>query len=152
MINHAKSDMNIYNRLKSKWLELGIPFNEGISHASIEHFEKRHGLTLPSTFKEYLRAVNGMKYRQTDENLVSFLSLDAIDQEAVRKVSGDEVDIIFAEFCVFSHYYLLRLKRSGEQVTIAASDGAHEKRIADSFEGFLSQYLIDPSKVAYCWS
>lgn len=144
--------MSVYERLKAKWLETGVPVNDGISQVTIDRFEHKNSIALPSTFKEYLLVVNGMKNGQTDENLVSFLSLDAIDQEARYEISASEVDVIFAEFSIYSHYYVLRIKRSGEQVAILAADGEHEKQIADSFEGFVSSYLADPSKMAYCWA
>lgn len=144
--------MSVYERLRTRWLEAGIPINEGTSQTTIDCFEKTHNIKLPSTFKEYLLTVNGMKDGQADENLVSFLSLDAIDQEAHHKeIPASEVDVVFAEFSIYSHYYVLRIRRSGEQVAVFAFDGEHEKQIASCFEGFVSNYLSDPSKVAYCW-
>jgi hypothetical protein len=145
--------METYQRLRAKWLENGIPVNQGIAQGSIECFEQKHGITLPHAFKEYLLTIDGMKKGQVDEELVSFLPLDAIDQESnYREISGEQVDLIFAEYSIFCHWYVLRATRTGDQSGVFAADGEHEKQIARTFEEFVVSYLSSPSKVARCWT
>jgi len=144
--------MSIYEMLRARWLEAGIEVNEGVPQGVLDRFEQKHRVSLPRDFREYLLTVNGMKPGQTDENLVSFLALEVIDQtDNVKELSADLVELVFAEFCIYSHSYVLRTPRSGEGCVVIATDGKHEKQIAESFEQFIRQYLDDPVKIAYCW-
>jgi hypothetical protein len=139
--------------LRTKWVEAGIAVNDGITTEALDRFQEKRLVSLPSAFKEYLLTVNGMKDGQTDENLVSFLSLETIDQEPTFMVlSADFFEIIFAEFSVYSHLYVLRASRNGETAPILATDSKHEIRIASSFEDFVNLYLATPAKIAHCWA
>jgi hypothetical protein len=133
-------------------LEAGIAAKDGVAPSAIDCFEEKHHVSLPAAFKAYLSTVDGMLEGQTDENLVSFLSLESIDQEAnVRKVSANEIEMIVAEFSLYSHWYALRTSGSGSPSPVIVTNGNQEKQIATSFEDFLNQYLSSPTKVAYCW-
>jgi hypothetical protein len=134
------------------WLDAGILFNEGMERPIIERFEARHGITLPSEFKEYLMTVNGMKNGQVDEHLISFLSLEDIDQQSnVKQVVPNEIDLTVAEYSLYAHWYVMRVTRNADRCCVLASDDEHEKPIAGSFQDFVETYLSNPSKVANCW-
>jgi hypothetical protein len=144
--------MTLCEQLRTTWLEAGISVNDGASQTRIEAFERTRNITLPTAFKNYLLTVNGMKDGEIDEHFISFLSIDAIDQEDVpHQLSTNEIDIVFAEFLIYSHYYVLRFTRSGEEISILAGDGEHEKTLANCFDECVSLYLRDPIKMAKCW-
>lgn len=145
--------MSTYQMLRERWLEAGIAVNDPVSQAVLDRFEENHHLSLPGDFKEYLLTVNGMVDGQTDAELISFLSLEAIDQDAEHNVlAGDHVEITIAEYSIYAHYYVMRVSRGGDRAAVFATDGEHRKQIAPSFREFVSQYLASPDKVAYCWA
>ena len=145
--------MSVYELLRTKWIEAGIRVNEGVSQAALSQFEERYDLTLPTDFKTYLLTVNGMQEGEVDEDLISFLSLEAIGREPnIEEISEDEIQMVVAEYCVYSHLYVLRYSRKGKGSPIFMTDGEHEKELATSFEDFASRYLSNPRRVAHCWS
>jgi hypothetical protein len=145
--------MSIYEMLRAKWLEAGIAVKDAVAPAALDRFEKKHRVSLPSEFRDFLLTVNGMQDGQVDEDLISFLSLEAIDQEAnCKEISANEVELVIAEYCIYSHTYVMRISRSGDRSPVLVTDGEHEKLIAASFKDFLSQYLANPAKMAHCWA
>jgi len=145
--------MSIYERLKAKWLEAGIAGKDAVAPATLDRFEKKRRVLLPSEFKDYLLRVNGMQEGQVDEDLISFLSLERIDQDAnCKEISTNEVELVIAEYSIYSHTYVMRISRSDDRSPIFVTDGEHERPIAASFKDFLSQYLANPSRVAQCWA
>jgi hypothetical protein len=145
--------MSVYERLRSRWLEDGIHFNEGVSEAMIYQFERRHNISLPKGIKQYLLTTNGMSEGEVDENLVSFLSLESMDHEPNHKaISANEIEITIADFSLMSHLYVLRTTPKGDRSPVFATDREHEKQIAATFEEFLNQYLSSPRTVAHCWT
>jgi hypothetical protein len=144
--------MSTYDRLRARWLESGIRPKPGVSREALNAFENEHRIRLPSAFKEYLVTANGMEEGQTDENMISFLSLQAINQKAnYKEISTLEVDMVVAEYCIYSHMYVLRCSRNGDRSCILATDGEHEVQLATCFEDFVNNYLSSPASVTHCW-
>jgi hypothetical protein len=84
--------MSIYEMLRAKWIAAGVAVNDPITPAALDRFEKKHRIPLLCEFKDYLFTVNGMQDGQVDEDLVSFLSLEAIDQGAnCKEISTTEL-------------------------------------------------------------
>jgi hypothetical protein len=77
--------------------------------------------------------------------------LDAIGREMAESHGRGSVDIVFAEYLLFSHYYVLRATVSGQELGIYATDQSNEKKLASSFDQFLKEYLANPSAIANCW-
>jgi hypothetical protein len=145
--------MSIFNKLRDRWIETGVSINRGKSAEEVYDFEVKHGVALPRSFKEYLETVDGMSDGQTDEDLISFLSLEMIDQEPNFKVlSGNVVELIFAEYSIYCHYYVLRSSRRGDRSVVVGTNGEMEKHIADSFDNFIKLYLSNPTGIANFWS
>lgn len=129
-----------------------IPINQGMGEEEVNCFEKKHKITLPSSFKQYIHIVNGMFNGQTDDHLISFLSLEMIEQESnIETLPGNEVELIFAEYSIYCHWYVLRFSRSGINDVVVGTNGVLEKHIADSFEDFMIKYLTNPERIAYFW-
>lgn len=143
--------MNVLEELLAKWKGDGIANPQGASAAEIAMFEQKHSIELEVGFREYLRIVNGMAAGCTDDQLMCFLSLDAIDdamQSFANTISSN--DVLFAEYSVFAHCYVLRLDVVGRG-RVLATDGSNERPLAQSFVDFLRVYLKDPRAVANCF-
>ena len=142
----------LYKRLRDTWLSSGLSVNEGALPEAIDRLEKKRLIKLPRQFRDYLLEVGGMADGQTDLSLTSFLSLDAIDKE-LGKVEhvGDLINLIFAEYLIYSHYYTLRATRDGLRIGVYAADGSNEIRLASSFDEFIDAYLLNPDNIAECW-
>lgn len=145
--------MSVFERLRARWVEAGLRPKPGVSQETLDRFENKRKIVLPSGFKRYLLTVNGMEEGQTDEDLISFLSLEAIDQDANFKwVSASGVRMVVAEYCVYSHLYVLQCSQCGDRSSVLATDGRQEVQLATSFEDFVDKYLSNPTGIAHCWT
>ncbi|HEY5314454.1 MAG TPA: SMI1/KNR4 family protein [Pirellulales bacterium] len=145
--------MTIFERLRTEWLKADTVVNGGADPRAIAAFESKHRVTLPLEFKNYLLTVNGMAEGATDEDLVSFLSLDAIDRELTDSQPPAAFrDVMFAEYLVYSHVYVLRIAASCEQSPVLAADGEHQRLVSDSFMEFIEAYLANRKTVVHCWA
>lgn len=145
--------MSIFERLRAKWAEAGLRPKHGVDQETLDCFERNHKIALPSEFKDYLLIVNGMEEGQADEYLISFLSLEAIDDDAnYEDISAYEVRMVIAEYSVYSHVYVMQSSPNGDQSIVLATDGEHETQLATSFEDFVNKYLSNPASVAHCWT
>ena len=141
--------MNLYEKLAERWADQRIPTAKPVPLNTIVLFEQEHGVTLPADFREYLLKINGMEPRRYDEDLVAFLSLDAIDEpQNVKHISRDEVAITFAEYSLFCHWYFIRIVPGFSPSQVFVTNGETCRQFAPSFEEFVKQYLDDPTKVA----
>lgn len=138
--------MREFVRLRETWESARIPLAEPAAKGAIEAFERRWKLKLPDEFRQYLSIAAGMQDAQTDDALISFLSLPAIDAEMER--SQNTQTVIFAEYCVWSHWYEI----SCDTAAVYAEDGKNRRKIADGFREFVAVYLEDAQKVAVWWS
>jgi hypothetical protein len=143
----------LYEQLRDAWVKCDISLNRGVASDTIIRLEEKYCIKMPIELHDYLRTVNGMAEGETDVNMISFLTLDAIEHElsfadygAIRTVS-----FIFADYLIFSHYYLLRSKLDGTQIGVFAADGTNEKLISKSFNEFIEAYLSESASIAHCW-
>lgn len=143
----------IYQRLRNAWLKSGVPTNVGATPREIQAFESRYCMRLPAQFRAYLSTVNGMAGGATDESLISFLPIDKIDvvPNSADLHSKAGVEIVFAEYLIFSHYYAMRVTKNGDQDGVYAADGTNQARISSSFDEFLYAYLSCPETVIDCF-
>jgi cell wall assembly regulator SMI1 len=140
--------MNVFERLRAAWLAADVQINPGADPAEIAAFESKHCVKLPLDFKDYLMLVNGMADGAADDQLISFLSLNAIDREvSQRGTPPQRCDLVFAEYLIHSHVYVIRELPFSKQASVFAADGAHERRLAGSFAEFLERYLASPEAV-----
>lgn len=145
--------MGIYHRLVQRWRDADITVNSPLACSEIAKFEVKRRIDLPGDFKSYLSVADGMQDGQTDENVMSFLSLKLMDENTQwQPLEKKCVNLVFAEFLIFSHVYALRIPTGGGNSAVVARDGTHELHLADSFELFVESYLADPEEIAYCWA
>jgi hypothetical protein len=144
-------EMSRFDRLRAAWTGGTVRINHGAPLAAVESFEARHAVTLPLSFRNYILEIGGMIAGQTDNSVISFLSLDAIDREMKPLAQSSELrEIAFAEFLVFSHCYVLKCTKEGLEKGVFAADGTHEKHIAPTFDQFVDAYLDNPQGIAHC--
>jgi hypothetical protein len=139
--------MNQFQRLRDSWIKAGIQLVEPASGKAVNEFEQRRRLKLPGDLREYLTIAGGMQAAETDGQMISFLSLPSIEEELEKHPVAPEL-VVFAEFCVWSHWYATRRDTSA----VYAGDGENQLKIADSFSEFVAQYLADPRRIASCWA
>jgi len=140
--------MNVFQRLRAAWLSADVVINPGADPSEIVAFESKHSVKLPPEFKDYLMTVNGMADGATDDQLISFLSLSAIDCEmSQREAPSRRSDVVFAEYLIHSHVYVIRKSPFRKQAWVFATDGRHERRLAGSFVEFVERYLNRPAAV-----
>lgn len=143
---------SIYQSVRENWLSSGTSVNGGTSPALIRQFQDKHKIIVPEEFREYLMTSNGMQNYETDETLISFLPLELIDPVVSPRIAAPNVvDIVFADYLLYSHFYALRSTTDGKQLGIYALDGENEKEIARTFGDFLHAYLANPERIADCW-
>ena len=140
-------------RLRDTWLDNGLSIEVGAERVALDSFEREHRLTLPTQFRNYLLTANGMADGQVDESMISFLPLHRIvrELESQRPTGSELVELLFAEYLMFSHHYVLRATTEGVERGVYAADGTNEKQIAETFEQFVAAYLSNPNAIAHCW-
>lgn len=144
---------SVYGRLRDAWLTRGLSVNGGVDLADIRAFQAKNRLILPRSLRDYLLTANGMAEGETDKDLIRFLSLSEIDceLESTTLRPGDCVNLVFAEYCVHSHFYVMRASLDGATSGIYVMDGTNERKLFSSFRDFIDTYLADPLAVVDCW-
>lgn len=144
---------SVYGRLRHAWLAQGLSVNRGVDLADIQAFEAKNRLIVPRSLRAYLLTVNGMAEEATDKNLIRFLPLSEIDGELESTTlrPGDRVNLVFAEYCVQSHFYVMRASFDGATIGIYVMDGTNERKLFSSFGDFIDTYLAVPLAVVDCW-
>ncbi len=149
----------LWGRIIDYWrkdCQLGI--RPGASDLAISAFERQHKLTLPSDFAEYLRAVDGMDDFESDQELMSFLSLAEL--RPVHEVLGQAIAdssasphprcLVFIDYFIGSHHYAIAV---GDDPTLPGAvyrvvdENWHNDLVASSFSQFMTRYAQDPASV-----
>ncbi len=144
----------------ARWTRLELPIRPGVTQASIDAFEKQYNVVLPRDFAEYLKAVDGTTFNESDENVLSFLSLAEIRPvHAFLDESGGVVYpdrfaypdcFVFADYLISSWLYAVEITSNsaslGPVYRVTASDipGPLE---ATSFREFMTRYAHAPESV-----
>ena len=117
---------------------------------SIAAFEERRCVRLPSDFREYLMAANGMAPpRDTDDEGFCFWPIERIcpvvESNASAATFEDAVQyFIFADYLQWSWAYAIRLSPDGSSqnpVVIVGSKSGVPQRLADTFTAFVDLYF-----------
>jgi len=154
------SSSTLWNSIISYWRTYGLPIRQGATTESIASFEEKYRVRLPSDFAEYLRAVDGTGAYESDENVLSFLSLSEV--RPVHEVLDDSRGVVypdrflypncfvFADHMLSSWFYAIQITADaatlGPVYRVTASDvpGPME---APSFREFMMRYATDPGSV-----
>jgi hypothetical protein len=146
--------MNHFEQLRKHWTDASIPVVDPATPDEVDGFEKRHGIELPSDFKDYLLIAGGMPEGRTDDDMLEFASLETLNNEN-RWTSPDSTRKMrtFADYLIFSHWYLIDLGHNSDRGAVFAThDGDEFVKLAPTFKEFIEAYLADPERVAYFWT
>jgi hypothetical protein len=148
--------MDLIQRLITRWADHGIAIRSGAPSDALDDFETRHRLKLPSDFRAYLAAVDGMGEDGTcDEDMFCFFQL--ADLRTIADLVPDRVSsfpdaqrfVIFADHSISLPSFAIRLTANATDATPVASvftDGGAlgVQEFFDSFTDFLQSYLDGP--------
>lgn len=123
------------------WNKERLKLVEPLSEAEIiKKFEKLGKPMSQDVIKVY-STLGGMEEFESDSLLFSFWGIDQI----LKENEPNSEFISFADFSIYAHFYYFKYET--EFVSSVYVDGENNvERIADSFEEFLENYLINPGK------
>jgi hypothetical protein len=146
-------------RLRDRWVEMGIPVRPGVSWEEIGAFESRCGVRLPPDLRDFYMTVDGMESGRSDPDLLKFLHLAAVvsvsegwlDQcrnvpeyaNAINTFPDPERHFLIADFMFSSHVYAIRLGNDTCEkwpVFGVMVEGTFYWPVADSFTEFGEKY------------
>lgn len=141
----------IGTRLKNHWLSQGIEINPGVSTEELSAFESKYQVSLPADMRDYFLTVNGMAEGVFDNALFRFWSLNEVkpipeeapDYSDPSYIEDAESLFVFADFCIWSHAYAIRLSSDQGPNPIVVIGGETPTSIFDSFFELVNNYLTD---------
>lgn len=142
--------------LRDRWESQGIEVNPGVSTAELTTFESKYGVCLPGDLRDYLLTVDGMAEGVSDDALIRFWPLNEvkpITEEAPAYshstyIQEPESLFVFADFCIWSHAYAIRLSSESESPNpIFVIGGEQPEKVFDSFSDLVASYLIEPDRL-----
>ena len=144
--------MNVGETLKKHWLSRDVPINPGVSEATLHDFESKYGVSLPADLRDYFLCVNGMPAGRTDEALIRFWMLDEakpLPEGAPAYANPTYIQnpssfFLFADFCIWSHAYAIRLSAVPSQSnTVIVVGDTSPVLLFDSFAELVDSYLTN---------
>jgi hypothetical protein len=157
---HMLETRALIERLNASWSKDGVCIQPGASIEQIEAFETQYQVHLPSDFREYFITINGMERWETDENMFSFLPIDAIKsipeeladfggipdyRPIMRTLTDPHHWFVIVDYLITSAVFAIRLSEDVESTpVISISDGNRHRVVAQSFSAFLERYLATP--------
>jgi cell wall assembly regulator SMI1 len=158
--DHDPETIALIERLRGYWMQKGIKIRPGVSLQQIESFESRNLVRLPPDLRRYFATVDGMEEGETDTDMFSFLSLEAVKSipeelahfgsipdygEIMRSLPDPNRWFVIVAYLTSSAVYAIRLCADPEGTPVLwIGDGTHNRVVASSFSGFLEAYLADP--------
>ena len=139
-------DLGDAQELANHWSARDLEPQNGASEADIQEIETTYDCSLPEDFKQYLRFVNGMHPDDIDTLLIRFWPVEKIKilpELGTRKqpLSESSTCLVFADFCIDSHFYAIEIEANGESQIVKI--GGKAQAIADSFSNFVKIYLSE---------
>ena len=141
----------IGTRLKNHWLSQGIEVNPGVAKEELTAFEFKYQVSLPADLRDYFLTVDGMAQGFTDNALIRFWSLnevkpipeEAVDYSHPSYIEEAESLFLFADYCIWSHAYAIRLSSTEASNPIIIIGDETPTTIFGSFSELVSSYLTD---------
>ncbi len=139
--------------LKRFWLRQGIKLCRGATGDELAAFEAKHNIRLPEDLRDYFAVVNGFDGWQTDDNVITFLSLDemkTLSEYWSPDVADADSYFVFADYSISAHVYAIRLLNTtgrGNHVVVVYDGEPVE--VANSFSEFVEGYLADNNAVLF---
>lgn len=142
--------------LKDRWESQDIEVNPGVSTAELTAFEAKYGVCLPADLRDYFLTVDGMAEGVSDDALIRFWPLNEvkpITEEAPAYsdptyIHDAESLFVFADFCLWSHAYAIRLSSESQSPNpVFVIGGEQPEKMFDSLSDLVASYLIDPDRL-----
>lgn len=159
LVNNMVTDL-LWSRLVKHWGNGGLQVRAGVSEHEISTFERKYGVVLPPTVRQYFETVDGTGDDMEGDFCYTFWPLSEVkpvDEElsdAKGVVYSDRFSypqcFVFADHLLNSWDYAVKLTSDPNQPApvfrVTASDSPGEK-MASSFSEFMEQYLADPRNI-----
>lgn len=143
-------------RLRNRWLSQGVEINPGVSGEDLAAFEAAYKISLPPDMRDYFLSVNGMAEGVSDSALISFWPLNEVKPipetapgySDPSYIPESESIFLFADFCIWSHAYAIRLCNSQAASNPIFVIGCERPiMLFNSFSQLVNEYLIDPDRL-----
>ena len=111
---------------------------------------------MPADLRDYFLTVNGMAQGVTDDALIRFWSLNEVkpipeeapDYSDPSYIEEAESLFLFADYCIWSHAYAIRLSsRSESPNPVIIIGDENPTRLFESFSELVNNYLSDPDRL-----
>ena len=141
---------NVGASLRRHWASHNLEINAGASEAELDSFEAKHGVVLPSDFRDYFLSVNGMPPDVVDDGMIRFWELGEVEPLPTGApeysepgyIENPESLFLFADYSIWTHAYAIRIGSvalpSNEVVIIGYESPV---AISSSFSEFVDRYL-----------
>src|SRR5262245_46136188 len=127
-----------------RWRKAGVELNPPANSESLKELARFIGCDVPSDLARFYNLANGMVDYETEDDMVSFWSIERIvtenDAKAVVDERGPCLDVAFADWMIESWRFYLRVA-GGEVVGVFAEGGGPK---ANSLVEFFRLYLSEP--------
>lgn len=155
--------MNPGERLKAFLQSHGDLVKAGAAPGEIAQFERRYGVSLPLTFRDYLLAMNGSaeNYGLGILRLWALKDIKPLSDEISGNspqctgtihslysapIAHSEDYYVFADALYESQLYAIRIVPDGQDDVILL-DGGEPKTVAETFTQFVSLLIASPAKL-----
>ncbi|MEO6909138.1 MAG: SMI1/KNR4 family protein [Abditibacteriaceae bacterium] len=141
---------DLIERLRQHWLNQGFSLDNGASKSQLEELQSKYQIILPDDFKEYLLSISWSKDYDSDDQTISFRTINRINEEAfVYRYSDTENYLAFADFLISSHEYGIKLQSHSSTTPVFLLWNHTVIQIASSFTEFLERYLLDDENLLF---
>ncbi|MBP8006771.1 MAG: SMI1/KNR4 family protein [Acinetobacter sp.] len=145
--------MSIILELKNKLQKQKVILNRPATWQEVLAFEYKYQVKLSPILRAYFLEFNGIADRDMDDNYFTFLSLAEFRSVESISTNSDSDKLLYPNCFVFSDYlvwcwgYAVQLDQIGSDGVVYQVAGTPKRKVADSFTGFLQQYLIDSDEI-----
>ncbi len=153
----------LIEKLRLHWQQNKVGLRSGIPPKSIEKFEVKYNIVLPSDLRHYHLQIDGMEEGESDNELFAFLPLSQIRSvpeeltsfaglpnysEIAEKLPDAQECFVFVDYMIMSHVYAIRLSPNPNVPTpVFWISGPFWEEIAPSFSVFIEKYLTDTNSI-----
>jgi hypothetical protein len=148
----------IIEKLKNKWLEEKLYFEQPLKKTDIVQFETTNKVLLPNDLKDYFSSINGTNSNYDNDffcfySIKNFKSVNEVYKDWTGNpnysdflktpINKDNL-FVFADYMINTFSYVITLNQELEVVNpIYVVCGDEYKLVANSFTEFITKYLED---------
>lgn len=144
------------SQLKERWSSQNVETNPGVTENDLKAFEPKYAVSFPSDLRDYFLTINGMAEGVSDVALIRFWPLNEV--KPIPEAANDYADpsyipdaeslFLFADYCIWSHAYAIRLSSSCDASNSIVIIGDERPTVMfNSFSELVAEYLKDPDRL-----